>query len=326
MNASTDCSGVIGSPISVSSPASTRLEIGSESTSTPSQSKMTARMRVSGRGRRGRSRRGSARGRRPGRDTACGVAPAAAQPGRADRQPAPAVAPLQRHARAAQHRQHAPGDGADGRAAEQRAPSRTARVPPVGAPGSSGGGPSGGGSSPVVIEVKNAHESNSPKRARSCPPVTRVRPRVPMTSASTIRGERPRRTTSMPRKRPLTEEPSLRAGLLEAHPDRAPAVARGGVVVGIVDRLQPRPRLVAERRVLDVLGAPAGGREEVGHDRLAVVGDDLAAGLAHRLVRRGLLGRHAAVDLRARVGVEVERRRRASSSRPRRCGPRRPAP
>ena len=43
MNASTDCSGVIGMPISVSSPASTRLEIASESTRTPSQSKMTAR-------------------------------------------------------------------------------------------------------------------------------------------------------------------------------------------------------------------------------------------------------------------------------------------
>ena len=42
MNASIDCSGVIGSPTSVSSPASTRLEIASESTSTPSQSKMTA--------------------------------------------------------------------------------------------------------------------------------------------------------------------------------------------------------------------------------------------------------------------------------------------
>ena len=39
---------------------------------------------------------------------------------------------------------------------------------------------------------------------------------------------------------------------------------------------------------------------------VAVVGDDLAAGLRDRLVGRGHLGRDAAVDLRARVGVEVE--------------------
>ena len=215
-----------------------------------------------------------------------------------------AVAALHERGPALEHRQHAAGEPADRWRRAATRPSRTARSRRSAGPRA----PRARAAAPrrCVIEVKNAHVSNRPKRARSCPPVTRVRPRLPITSASTIRGELPRCTTSMPRNLPLTSEPSLRSALRERHPDRAPAVARRGVVVGVVDGLQPRLRLVAQRRVLDVLGASARGGEEVGDDRRAVVGDDLAARLGDRLVGRGLLGRDAAVDLRARVGVEVE--------------------
>ena len=66
-----------------------------------------------------------------------------------------------------------------------------------------------GGFLRVAIDVKYAHVSSSPRRARSVAPDTRVRPPVPTTSARTIRGERPRRTTLMPLKRPLTSPLSL---------------------------------------------------------------------------------------------------------------------
>ena len=83
-------------------------------------------------------------------------------------------------------------------------------APPVSGSVSSGGGPSSvGGVRSEVIEVKNAHVSNRPSRARSVAPLTRVLPREPITSAATIRGEAPRRTTLIPRKRPLTSPRSL---------------------------------------------------------------------------------------------------------------------
>ena len=60
----------------------------------------------------------------------------------------------------------------------------------------------------MPIEVKYAHVSLSPSRARSVAPSTRVRPPVPMTSAATIRGDVPRPITSTPRRRPFTSPPS----------------------------------------------------------------------------------------------------------------------
>src|SRR5919202_825643 len=44
-------------------------------------------------------------------------------------------------------------------------------------------------------------------------PLSRARPLLPTTSAATIRGDAPRATTSMPRKRPCTSGPSLRAAV-----------------------------------------------------------------------------------------------------------------
>src|SRR4051794_30538127 len=54
------------------------------------------------------------------------------------------------------------------------------------------GGAAGERAPVAVIVVKNAQVSNSPKRARSCGPVTSVRPREPTISARTIRGDVPR--------------------------------------------------------------------------------------------------------------------------------------
>src|SRR5215211_5047951 len=104
---------------------------------------------------------------------------------------------------------------------------------------------------------------------------------------------------------PALHEPGeLGRGRAHSHL-HAPAVAWRDVVVGVLDRAQPRLRRPAEG-VLVVLRAPAGGREEVGGDRLALVGDDLARGLRDGLVGRRLLDADAAVDLRAGVGVVLE--------------------
>ena len=86
------------------------------------------------------------------------------------------------------------------------------------------------------------------------------------------------RATSRPRKRPSTKLPSFAPSVLREQRERAPAVVGRGVVVGILDALQPRLRIAAREDVLDVLGVAAGGREEEGHDDLAAVGDDLAGG------------------------------------------------
>ena len=150
--------------------------------------------------------------------------------------------------------------------------------------------------------------SSRPRRARSVAPSTRVRPPVPTMSALTIRGEAPRLSTWMPRKRPLTSPLELGARLRAGQLDRRPAVLGRDVVVGVLDRLQPRLRAGADVRVLDVLGPPAGGGEEEGDDRLARVGDDLPAGGGDGGVGRLGLRGHAAVDLRARVGVVLEAR------------------
>ena len=49
-----------------------------------------------------------------------------------------------------------------------------------------------------------AQVSNSPRRARSCGPVTWVTPLVPSTSARTMRGDAPRSRTVIPRNEPRT--------------------------------------------------------------------------------------------------------------------------
>ena len=110
----------------------------------------------------------------------------------------------------------------------------------------------------------------------------------------------------MPLSLPLTRPRELALGLGHRVAERPPAVARRDVVVRVLDRLEPRLGLAAGEAELDVLGAPAGGREEVGDDRLALVGDDLVRGRGDRGVGRRALGGDAAVDLRARVGVVVE--------------------
>ena len=150
--------------------------------------------------------------------------------------------------------------------------------------------------------------SSSPRRARSVAPSTRVRPPVPTTSAR----DDPRRGAALdhldPAEAALDEPASFAPACAQRQLDRPPAVLRRDVVVRVGDRLQPRLRLGAEVGVLDVLGAPAGGGEEERDDGLAVVGDDLAARGGDRVVGRSRLRRHAAVDLRAGVGVLVEAR------------------
>ena len=60
---------------------------------------------------------------------------------------------------------------------------------------------SAGADSPRIV-VKYAHVSKSPRRARSVAPSVCVEPRVPSTTAVTIRGETPRLVTRMPRNEP----------------------------------------------------------------------------------------------------------------------------
>ena len=85
---------------------------------------------------------------------------------------------------------------------------------------------------------------------------------------------------------------------------RAPVVVGRCRVVRIGDGDEirdARPGRLGGRR-----GAPARGREEERVGDLAVVEDDLALRRVDRGVRRGRLGLDAAVDLAARVAVEVE--------------------
>ena len=156
------------------------------------------------------------------------------------------------------------------------------------------------------IDVKYAHVSKSPNFARSVAPSTGVTPREPTTSAVMIRGDTPRFTTRMPLNDALHE----RAELLRRRRHRqlrtsSDAAARPPSNSSSTDTSHGFG-CVPQRRVLDRLGATAGGREEVRDDRLALVGDDLPARVRHRRVGRRLLDPDAAVDLRARVGVVVE--------------------
>ena len=77
-------------------------------------------------------------------------------------------------------------------------------------------------------------------------------------------------------------------------------------VVRVGNAHEPRLRQRAHERELDVLGVPARGGEVVRDSRLAAVGDDLTSRVAHRGVAANALPGHAAVDLRAGVGVLVE--------------------
>ena len=159
-----------------------------------------------------------------------------------------------------------------------------------------------------LIAVKYAQVSKSPSRARSVAPSTGVRPREPTTSAR----HDPRRHAALGHPDALERALDERAEL--ASPPSA-------IVSFVVQRWRGETLSNssstdcshgfgsrAQRRVLDRLGAPARGREEVGDDRLALVGDDLAARVGDGRVGRRGLDPDALVDLRARVGVVVERR------------------
>ena len=76
----------------------------------------------------------------------------------------------------------------------------------------------------------------------------------------------------------------------------------------VVHAVQPRLGCGAGERVLDVFGAAAGAREEVRDRGGAFVGDDLPGGRGDRGIRRGGVRGGAGIDLRARVGVDVEAR------------------
>src|SRR3954470_21919487 len=84
-------------------------------------------------------------------------------------------------------------------------------VPGVPPPGLIGGAVTGVGFTLPVNLLNEAQVSNRPSLARRVAPRTRVVPLVPTTAAQTIRGERPRCSTLMPRYLPWTSEPSLEA-------------------------------------------------------------------------------------------------------------------
>ena len=80
----------------------------------------------------------------------------------------------------------------------------------------------------------------------------------------------------------------------QAELTRPPVIGvAAGAVVGVVHAPQPGGGARPGPGVLDVLGVPAGAREEVGDDRRAVVGHDLARGGGDRGIGGRGLGRHA---------------------------------
>ena len=95
-----------------------------------------------------------------------------------------------------------------------------------------------------------------------------------------------------------------------SEPERPPAVVLRERVVRVGDRDEIRHRVRARPRLRDRDCAAARGRVVEGRRDAAVPEEHLAGGRADRPVGRRLLGADAAVDLAARVGVEVEERPR----------------
>ena len=156
------------------------------------------------------------------------------------------------------------------------------------------------------IVVKLAQVLSRPNAPWSCAPVTVVEPALPITTADTIRGDTPRWVTRIPTSLPLTSFPSrLPAPVTGELASPVVVGVTAGAVVRIVDAAQPRSGARPGPGVLDVLGVAARAGEEVGGGRRAVVGDDLAGGRGDRGVGGGRLRRHAAVHLRAGVGIQV---------------------
>ena len=152
----------------------------------------------------------------------------------------------------------------------------------------------------------------SPRPGAHVAPLTRAcLPRCRRTSALTIRGEPPRRNhldaleaarcTSPPASRP----PALSVSLI------GPQRCFGDTPsYGSATELQPRLRRACRACVSSTFSVrPPEVEKKYVTTGLALVGDDLAARLGDRLASvDGRLRRHAAVDLRARVGVLVEPR------------------
>ena len=150
---------------------------------------------------------------------------------------------------------------------------------PRAAGGSVGVRSSAGACSPLIA-VKYAHVSKRSSFGAQGRAVDRRGAAGPTTWAAMIRGETPRSRHADALERPWTRA----AELARARTTSSASSSSGGGArrcrTGRRRDISQGLGLVAERRVLDRLGLAAGGGEEVGDDRLAAVGDDLAAGVA----------------------------------------------
>ena len=104
---------------------------------------------------------------------------------------------------------------------------------------------------------------------------------------------------------PAREAELPRDTILVEH-DRPPDVMRGGTVVGVVDRPQVWHGGHSRPDVVHVCSAPAGRREEVRRRNVTVPGQHLPGRPLDGEVRSRCLIGDAAVDLTARIGVEIE--------------------
>ena len=167
-------------------------------------------------------------------------------------------------------------------------------------------------SSSSAAQLQAARSGSCPRRRRRRPSATRP---VSPPSLATL--------TSC--SSPSTTSRSLRS--MSRSVSRTLQVCSGrDVVVGVVDRAQVRD-LEAAAEALDVAGgAPARGRVEERLGDLDAVADGERAGGARGGDRRRRLARDPAVDLRARVGVEVEDAVGGGGCAARRSARRRPGP
>ena len=146
-------------------------------------------------------------------------------------------------------------------------------------------------------------------------------------AADHLRPHHARRDAALEHLQPLERAGrAQRASSRPAEKLTLPAVVGRLRVVRVRHANEPRLRQRAHERELDVLGVPARGGEVVGHGGLPAVGDDLPSRVAHRRVAADALPRHAAVDLRAGVGVLVEGAARSCAWRAHTCAPPPPGP